>query len=1638
MKLEKLRLSHRILTLFSALLLTSFQLSAQSQNGPIGGTGSSSKIVRLSDTNGTGIIRFIEENQPFSSFLQRLYSDLRVHPQLTFRLKSQYTDHIGFTHYRYEQLFNGILVDGIEIVAHVKKGYVKTITGAIAHFPQESEGPTTPGRQISESSVLDIAKSHIGAQRYSWEPEPGSRPGAPMPPAPQPEKVYLPRDISNLASGYRLAFKINVEAASELYHADLYIDAESGTVLYENSEIHYGDHTGNGTTNYEGVKQFITYRMNSSQNYKLSNFANGNNYTTKTLNGGKSYYFSDEIESTDNEWHFATPAGKAAVDVHWGLERSLEIYRSDFSQNSYDNNGGEIECYVNYGNNLVNAFAKGNRLVFGDGEDGLNPVTELDVVGHEFTHQVVRHTSNLVYSHESGALNESFADIFGTYIEIKTLGDESDWLLGSNQEDGAFRSMSDPNSFRDPDTYRSTYWHTSSFDNFGVHTNSSVQNYWFYLLSEGDKGINSVNFPYDVKPIGLEKAAQIAFRTMTVYLTKNSGYAHARFYSILATEDLYPNEPDVKAMVMHAWDAVNVMGIKESCVVNIPDRNFKQAVLDLGIDLNGDGEVQCGEAEVATVLPLSNKKIANLQGIEAFKYITDLYVDGNTLTTLDVSQNKHLDVLYCRNNNLTDLNLTGLTKFNALRCNGNQLTELILPDSPTLEYVFCNNNNIQNIQFNNNTQLKHLECSYNQLQYLDVSFTNRLMRFTCIENPELFCVKVIDEEAANSNTRYVKEVYTMYTEQDGDCDCTLDIPDANFVQALVNHDPVIDTNNDGKIQCAEANVVEELFLSNSSIVNLQGLQGFTNLKKLVADHNPIQTFNFHKNRSLEFIDLEYNNMSWFSSESLPNLKELYLSGNKGLQVNSIYKSVGLEILHCNDMDLSDYSTFDIAENINLKELKIANSGLVKFDVSNQTKLEVLDCSGNDITMLEVNHMLGLKELDCGDNDLYALDISDNFFLTALNTVGNENLPCIKVIDVNAAQGISTFFKDSHTEYVEESCGCVVDIPDVHFKEVLINTTGSSKIDLNGDGEVQCGEAVLVKWISHYNGEIQDITGIEAFVNLESLNLYNHKIQSVDLTHNLKLNNVSFGGNEISSFEVSEDNIITQLSLPNNKLTSLDLTEFSALERVWLNGNKLTEVNFENNPNLTTVDIRQNNIYEVSFDSNPLLEMLQMSSNKLRTVDLSPILNLHMLDLTDNNLRSLDISHFNEIWDVRCTLNNDLYCIKVKDKQYADYNYRYFKDDHAEWQEECPECVVEIPDANFKNALLAYSPTVDTNGDGEIQCEEAEAVSSLMVFRKNIADLTGLQSFVNLKVLGTSFNPDIDQIDLTGLDKLEQIYSQENSTTSVIVGDKPNMTVLWIPNNDISSIDITGAPNLKRLALGDNNFTYVDLSNQTELVDLHFARCNLTSIDVSHMSNLEDLYISQNQISTLDLNQNISLEKLNVDFNNLTVLDVSNNVLLTSLIVRDNDLQSMDISNNTSLQYFNSWNNTDLTCIQVSSISWAESNSSLRKSSWQSWSTDCGNSSRKSAQNLISSIDEIVDFEGIKIYPNPTENNLNIQDSNAIGGESWSIYNLSGQLVKDGKLQGTFTTIDVSNFSSGIYLLKVVKENGVHSERITIR
>ena len=470
---------------------------------------------------------------------------------------STFKDQIGFIHVKYNQKINGRLLQYSNVTFHFKNNKLVSVSGNL-----KGNLPSNNSVSINEKSALNFALNKIGATLYKWEVpseeefikrETGNADATFFP---KGELVYLPTK-----KGIRLAYRFNIYATEPLSRADYFVDAANGVVLFVNNQIHHTDVNATATTGYSGTKIIKTDSL-SPTSYRLRETGRGLGIETYDMNNGTSHGSAVDFTDSDNNWTDSTNGDHYARDAHWGAEMTYDYFLTVHGRNSIDNAGFKLKSYVHYKSNYVNAYWDGNRMTYGDGNGtSTSPLTTMAIAGHEITHGLTSKTADLVYYYESGALNESFSDIFGVSIDYWSRPTQANWLMGDEiyiSGSSYFRSMSNPNAKNDPDTYKGTHWHTSSSDNGGVHTNSGVQNFWFYLLVNGGSGTNDNGDAYNVPALGFDTASRIAFRNLTVKLNSSSQYMDARTGAIQSATDLYGACSPAVIAVTKAWYAVGV------------------------------------------------------------------------------------------------------------------------------------------------------------------------------------------------------------------------------------------------------------------------------------------------------------------------------------------------------------------------------------------------------------------------------------------------------------------------------------------------------------------------------------------------------------------------------------------------------------------------------------------------------------------------------------------------------------------------------------------------------------------------------------------------------------------------------------------------------------------------------------------------------------------------------------------------------------------------------------------------------------------------------------------------------------------------------------------------------------------------
>jgi len=334
------------------------------------------------------------------------------------------------------------------------------------------------------------------------------------------------------------------------------VNAHSGAIALEYNNRHgiaepgpLGNHEtitgeilpgeGGGVKEVTGWADDVTgawYLWNKEQTWRIFNKSKSNDWPDKNT---WCHRFTNDWAQTD----------LTAMSTAYNMSSTLDYFRSVHGRNSFDGDGAMAHANIHVPGLYYNAYWSPAAQQFSFGYmynlNGYSGLGVLDVAAHEYTHAVTEHSANLIYRGESGALNESFSDIFGALVEFYVQPDgtavytnkisgHSDWLMGEDLEEGtnsleAIRDMRDPIRLGSPSRYGGTNWISpnSWYDNGGVHFNSGVQNHFFYLLCEGGVGTNDT-IAYDMEPLGMTGAELLAYSTLTAYCTPSTDFAGAR------------------------------------------------------------------------------------------------------------------------------------------------------------------------------------------------------------------------------------------------------------------------------------------------------------------------------------------------------------------------------------------------------------------------------------------------------------------------------------------------------------------------------------------------------------------------------------------------------------------------------------------------------------------------------------------------------------------------------------------------------------------------------------------------------------------------------------------------------------------------------------------------------------------------------------------------------------------------------------------------------------------------------------------------------------------------------------------------------------------------------------------------------
>ena len=540
-----------------------------------------------------GWIKFNPENKfTEKNIFTSAKKEFGLNDKYTMQLVKSKMDEYGYGHYKFQEFYKGIKVLGGEYLIHTKDGKVNTGNGYI-HTPTT----ISENKVLNEKTALNKILATINEAETDWKNErkitTAKKKNQNVNFYPKASMVFL---TSEDYKTMNLCYEFFIATQQNGKHGYYYVNAKNGVIEKFLTASYTCDGTSTNTTFY-GVKPIWTHDVGLvTTSFDLDDNCQSSNYTVYDYGTGLNPVFN--TGSSNNLWG-STDRLRSGSTSLYAIKASYNWFKNVFGRNGHDNSDANLEIYYNYNfGTSSNPFYNNagyqyypigdDEVLFGLGQTAniIDDYNTLDILGHEFTHGVTAYEANLVYAGQSGALNESFSDIFGMWIDAKELN-RLNWLHGSdrivNGIPATSRNFILPNNTGYADRIFGRLWRNTNGcipnndyldpnynDACGVHFNSSVQNRMFYLLTTGGSGwtndstsnagsnVGANAFQWNIGGIGLDKSIRIAYKVLCDYLGSNSNYYDSRNAWVRAAIDIYGECSYEAIQTGKAWNAVGI------------------------------------------------------------------------------------------------------------------------------------------------------------------------------------------------------------------------------------------------------------------------------------------------------------------------------------------------------------------------------------------------------------------------------------------------------------------------------------------------------------------------------------------------------------------------------------------------------------------------------------------------------------------------------------------------------------------------------------------------------------------------------------------------------------------------------------------------------------------------------------------------------------------------------------------------------------------------------------------------------------------------------------------------------------------------------------------------------------------------
>lgn len=847
----------------------------------------------------------------------------------------------------------------------------------------------------------------------------------------------------------------------------------------------------------------------------------------------------------------------------------------------------------------------------------------------------------------------------------------------------------------------------------------------------------------------------------------------------------------------------------------IPDANFEQALIDLGIDSNGfSGDVLTSDINTITSLDLSDPlnntnfssvlgKISDLTGIEDFVALETLSINDNLVSSIDLSFNTSLHTFTCVNNLLTSLDISSNLLLKTLFLDNNQVAVLSVNANTLLETLSFTLNNVSSLNVNNNTALKYLAFGRNQINTIDVSLNPDLETLFC-DNNGITSINV------SSNAKLIN--LGIQNNQISALDVSAN---PALVQLYCSFNQLTSLNiangNNTGLSVFNSTGNAALFcITADATTPINGLTGWAKDMQHIFSSSCAQTYVPDDNLEtyLETHDANGNPVAIGDPTSMGNGRPLdnYVFTNRintvrKLEVPSlsivlmtgIQDFAALEHLNCFDNNIG---TLDLSSNTNLNYVKCDSNQITSLDVTNSPNLNFLACNVNQLPSLDVTQNPNLTILDCDTNQIASLDVTNN--------------PLLHTLDAQA--NLLTSLITSQNPLLFTLVCSSNQIP-------TLDVTSNTKLNA-----LNCSDNLLTSLNLNLN------------LDLQILGLSKNSISTLDLSNNLKLEIVAMAENLFSQIDIQLNSQIYNFTANNNpNLSSLNIA----------NGNNasFTFLQIVNNPLLTCI---------TADAATPATGLTGWNKDRQHTFSVA-CSSQQLTYVPDDNFEA-----FLEANNMGNGIANDDYVFTNN----INTVIRLQIDNLGIKDIKGIEDFTDLKTLLFNDNKVAGRVDLSNN----IQLTRLECKNNLIT-DLNVSNNSGLTRLYcnNNKITTLSLG-----VNLTFIDAQNNLLSTLNLSVS------PNLSFLFLDNNNFQSIDFSQNLSLSGISINDNNLTKLELSNNTSLTNL-YANNNLINEvkGLEIINTLIQFHVTNNKIKNLDFSNNSSLNTLQCSDNELETLNLKN-------------------------------------------------------------------------------------------------------------------------------------------------------------------